>query len=137
MERVIAGWLFFDPQSGKKRRKNIETRLAEKSKKEKRLFCSACRHPVTHQDERISIQGNHEHRCTNPHGIAYHIGCFRDAGGCVPIGEATAEFTWFAGYAWRIAVCAHCQAHLGWRFQSGGNYFHGLIVARLVSAGPR
>lgn len=127
--------LFFDPQSGEEKQRALEQRTAARPKTEKRLFCGACRHPVTHQDQRIPVQGGHEHRCTNPHGITYHIGCFREAPGCAPVGEATAEFTWFPGYAWRIVLCAHCRAHLGWRFQSDGDYFHGLIVARLTSAG--
>jgi len=128
--------MFFDPHSEKKQEEKTDTRLAEKPKKEKRLFCATCRHPVTHQDERISVQGGHEHRFTNPLGITFHIGCFREAAGCAVAGEATTEFTWFSGYAWRIATCAHCQMHLGWCFQSGADYFHGLIVDRLISVGP-
>jgi len=127
--------MFFDPHSEKKQEEKTDTRLAEKPKKEKRLFCATCRHPVTHQDERISVQGGHEHRFTNPLGITFHIGCFREAAGCAVAGEATTEFTWFSGYAWRIATCAHCQMHLGWCFQSGADYFHGLIVQRLISVG--
>ena len=136
MEFILPSPMFFDPHSEKKQEEKTDTRLAEKPKKEKRLFCAICRHPVTHQDERISVQGGHEHRFTNPHGIAFHIGCFREAAGCAVAGEATTEFTWFSGYAWRIATCAHCQMHLGWCFQSGADYFHGLIVDRLISVGP-
>jgi hypothetical protein len=128
--------LFFDPQTGEDKKQPVKRSATAKPKKEKRLFCAACRHPVTHQDERIPVQGAHEHRCTNPHGITYHIGCFHEAAGCTAIGEATTEYTWFPGYAWRIALCANCRAHLGWRFQSQDGYFHGLIVARLTSAGP-
>ncbi len=135
MEMIIAGWLFFDPHSEKKRSEGTDTRLAEKAKLEKRLFCAACRHPVTHQDERIAVQGGHEHRFTNPHGITYHIGCFGEAAGCAAVGEATVEYSWFPGYAWRIVVCENCHAHLGWRFQAEGEYFHGLIVDRLTSVG--
>jgi hypothetical protein len=81
------------------------------------------------------VQGAHEHRCTNPHGITYYIGCFHEAAGCTAIGEATTEYTWFPGYVWRVALCANCRAHLGWHFQSRDDYFHGLIMARLTSAG--
>ncbi len=136
MELAVADWLLFDPLVEKKRREDTDNRLAEKTKKEKRLFCAACRRPVTHQDERIHVQGGHEHRFTNPHGISYHIGCFREADGCTAIGEATLEYTWFRGYAWRIALCRHCRVHLGWRFENAGEYFHGLISDRLTSAGP-
>ena len=127
--------LFFDPAAESEKKPALDKQANNHPKKEKRLFCAACRHPVTHQDERIPVQGGHEHRFTNPHGITYHIGCFREAAGCSVVGESTAEFTWFPGYAWRIALCANCQTHLGWRFQSGGEYFHGLIVNRLISAG--
>lgn len=136
MELAVAGWLLFDPQIEKKRKENADARLAEKTRQEKRLFCAACRRPVTHLDERIHVQGGHEHRCTNPHGITYHIGCFREANGCAAIGEATLEYTWFRGYAWRIALCGHCRTHLGWRFENAEEYFHGLISERLTSAGP-
>lgn len=135
MELTLSPLLFFDPQSEKKRREDADTRLAEKPKREKRLFCAACRYPVTHQDERIPVQGGHEHRFTNPHGLSFHIGCFREAGGCAAVGAATLEYTWFAGYAWRIALCVHCHAHLGWRFETAGEYFHGLIIDRLTSIG--
>ncbi|HXS18782.1 MAG TPA: hypothetical protein VN764_16400, partial [Polyangiaceae bacterium] len=32
--------------------------------------------------------------------------------------HATAEFTWFSGYAWSIGSCAWCHAHIGWRFEA-------------------
>lgn len=128
--------LLFDPVIEKNVKEKPEAKTDARPRKEKRLFCAACRHPVTHQDERIVVHGSHEHRFTNPRGIHYHIGCFREAAGCEPGGEATMEYTWFNGYAWRIATCAHCQVHLGWYFQSGADYFHGLILSRLVSAGP-
>lgn len=140
-EATNVGWTmpalhYFDPHNETQRKEMTVARLAEKAKKEQRLFCAACRHPVTHQDQRIAVAGGHEHRFTNPHGITFHIGCFREAAGCAPTGEATTEYTWFAGYAWRIALCVNCRAHLGWRFDSDGDYFHGLVVARLSSAGP-
>ncbi len=133
---LVPALLFFDPLREEKRQGQTKIQSDIKPRKEKRLFCATCRHPVTHQDERIIVQGAHEHRCTNPQGIAYHIGCFREAAGCVPSGEATTEFTWFKGYAWRIVLCANCHVHLGWRFQSDVDYFHGLIVNRLISTGP-
>lgn len=132
----IPAFFFFDPQTEKQTGAAVKIRAGAKPKKEKRLFCAACRHPVTHQDERIPVQGGHEHTFINPHGITYRIGCFHDAAGCAPVGEATQEFTWFSGYTWRIALCAHCRAQLGWRFQSDGDYFYGLITAQLTSAGP-
>ena len=135
MELAIPSLLFFDPDSDAARPQRLAVKTAEKPRQEKRLFCAACRHPVTHQDERIQIQGGHEHHFANPQGIRFHIGCFRDAGGCAAVGDATMEHTWFRGYAWRIALCTHCRAHLGWRFETAGEYFHGLIIEHLTSAG--
>ena len=127
--------LLFDPQDDRESQRQIKKARDSQTKKEKRLFCSACRHPITHQDERISMQGGHEHNFTNPLGVTYLIGCFCEAKGCEPIGEATLEHTWFQGYAWRTALCANCRVHIGWRFQAGGEYFHGLILKRLTSSG--
>lgn len=78
--------------------------------------------------------GTHLHRCTNPAGYTYDIGCYRAAPGCGLLGEATAGDTWFAGYRWQIAVCGSCGAHLGWRYaNAGSDTFYGLITAQLVS----
>ena len=126
--------LFFDPQTEEDNKHTVKQLENIKPEKENRLFCAACRHLITHQDERVPIQGGHEHRFTNPHGITYHIGCYREATGCAVVGESTAEFTWFPGYAWRIALCANCQTHLGWRFEAPGDSFHGLILNRLISS---
>ncbi|HEY5683541.1 MAG TPA: cereblon family protein [Sulfuricaulis sp.] len=125
--------LFFDPAAETGKKPALQKQPLISPKKERRLFCAVCRHLVTHQDERIPVQGGHEHHFTNPHGITYHIGCYREATGCSVVGESTAEFTWFPGYAWRIALCANCHTHLGWHFQTAGEYFHGLIVNRLTS----
>ena len=133
---LVPALLLFDPITEENSKQKTKAKPDVRPKKEKRLFCAACRHPITHQDERIIVQGGHEHTFTNPQGMTYHIGCFREAAGCAAAGEATTEFTWFKGYAWRIAYCAHCHVHLGWRFQSDADYFHGLIVDRLTSVGP-
>ncbi|MBI3547229.1 MAG: hypothetical protein HY081_11665 [Gammaproteobacteria bacterium] len=82
------------------------------------------------------MQGGHEHSFANPLGVTYRIGCFCEAKGCEPIGMETTEYTWFQGYTWRTALCANCRIHIGWRFQSGVEYFHGLIIKRLTSVGP-
>lgn len=125
--------MYFDPASGPETARVAATRRAVQPVEERRLFCAQCRHLVTHQDERISVQGSHEHRRTNPLGVSFHIGCFRSAGGVSVIGPASTEHTWFAGCAWRIGVCAGCGTHLGWRFDGDTGAFFGLILARLVS----
>ena len=42
---------------------------------------------------------------TPPIIICYGLFCFARAPGCSLAGEASAEFSWFAGYVWRIALC--------------------------------
>lgn len=104
-----------------------------------RLLCAACGDWVTRQAWRIAVGDSHAHTCTNPAGITFDVGCFADAPGARAVGPATARHTWFAGYRWRIAVCAGCGAHLGWVFAGGGApaAFHGLILDRLVAERPR
>ena len=137
MELVYAGLWLFDRNGGLAREKKLGVCADDEAKKEKRLFCAACRHPITHQDERIEVNGAHQHRCTNPGGYTFEIGCFHEAGGCISAGAATEAHTWFKGYGWRIALCASCGQHLGWRFQAPADHFHGLILGRLTAIGGR
>ena len=130
-----AGLRFFDRNGVLAREQRLGIGVEDEAKKEKRLFCTACRHPVTHQDERIEVNGAHQHGRTNPGGYTFEIGCFREAAGCMAPGEATEAHTWFKGYGWRIALCASCEQHLGWRFQAPADSFHGLILRRLTCAG--
>jgi hypothetical protein len=98
-----------------------------------RILCRACRHPITRPGERISVDGAHRHTFANPSGLVFEVGCFRQADGCGAVGPKSAEFTWFAGYAWRVGICAACGIHLGWRFTSqAGHTFHALILDRLI-----
>lgn len=82
----------------------------------------------------MAVNGRHQHAFFNPAGIAFELRCFRQASGAVPCGEPSAEFTWFSGYCWQIALCATCQSHLGWLFTSD-SAFYGLIATRLSGAG--
>lgn len=97
------------------------------------LVCATCEHAVTSPDARISMSGAHEHTFTNPHGVTFHIACFSRAPGAVSHGAGTTDYTWFPGYAWRIATCRNCGIHLGWEFAGDEHRFHGLIADRLRS----
>ncbi len=109
--------------------KLTQTRHAVDAPRTPRLVCAECSYPITVESERIIMEGAHQHTFTNPHRVTYQIGCFRDAPGCSYLGAATDEFTWFPGYAWRIALCAGCGTHLGWVYQKlEGAAFHGLIT---------
>ncbi len=101
------------------------------------VVCRRCLHEITSTAEAREINGTHTHTFANPEGIVFEIGCYGDAWGCGYVGSASAEFTWFSGYVWRIAVCVNCHTHLGWRFSSSGaNSFHGLITHRIRSLQP-
>ena len=135
MEPGRPGWMLFDRRDAPAPQSRAVPDVEDRREEERRLFCALCGHPVTHLNERVEVSGGHEHRCTNPGGYSFHIGCFREAGGCVAIGDATDAHTWFKGYAWRVALCAGCDRHLGWRFEAAADHFHGLILDRLASAG--
>lgn len=94
-------------------------------------FCAACTTKVAREEAAIEVAGTHRHRFTNPAGVTFELGCFREAA-CRVDGEPTLEHTWFAGCAWSYALCFNCRAHLGWRYEGAGTRFFGLIVDRLV-----
>ncbi len=97
------------------------------------IRCRACGAGIARPADRIAVGGRHRHRFANPYGIVFEIGCFAAAEGCTAVGNPTEEFTWFSGYRWRVALCAACRVHLGWRFSAAaGKGFFGLILERLV-----
>ena len=96
--------------------------------------CRQCLNIITHPDERMAVQGSHQHTFANPHGIVFEIGCFKTAKGCGYAGPSSDEFSWFPGYWWRIAVYLRCSMHLGWLFDSpDSDSFHGLILDRILT----
>ena len=103
------------------------------------LHCAQCGHRVTSADSGTEFDGGHAHRFINPSGLHFHIRLFTHAPGCNHEGEPTEYFSWFPGYAWQVAMCGQCRAHLGWAFHCIGppgpgepEGFHGLIVQRLT-----
>ncbi|WP_310600338.1 cereblon family protein [Desulfobulbus sp.] len=94
------------------------------------ILCAVCDSEITHQRHAMAVNGRHEHAFFNPAGIAFEIRCFHAAHGTTFRGAASAEFTWFAGYRWRVVLCATCHTHLGWLF-TGDGLFYGLIADRL------
>ncbi|MBI4517419.1 MAG: hypothetical protein HY699_16570 [Deltaproteobacteria bacterium] len=98
------------------------------------IVCAACRHPITSERARICVNRAHLHRCVNPAGYVFEIGCFGSAAGCKTWGAPSPEHTWFPGFAWDYALCGDCRGHLGWRFSgAAGAAFFGLVLNRLVS----
>lgn len=117
---------------GQRTPENRDRPDGEVQKPRRRLHCVMCRHAITDDSQRFVLRGGHEHTFFNPHGVLFHLGCFRNAPGCTALGPPSAEFSWFAGYHWMLAFCARCRNHLGWRFQGGlDGPFHGLILNRI------
>ena len=94
------------------------------------IYCATCNRKITSEVQKFPMKGKPEHTFFNPAGQVFHIGCFKEAPGCIGVGTPSSEFSWFAGHQWRIACCGGCQSHLGWLFMNG-TYFYGLILARL------
>lgn len=134
MELTLPPYWAFDRLGEKTLEKLLRASKQSTDKKpERQLRCKACGASITRERDRISVQGAHDHTCTNPSGLRFHIGCFREVQTCAELGEASEEFTWFRGYAWRILLCQSCKQHLGWGFQAGGGErFYGLILNRLT-----
>ena len=108
---------------------------ARETDKRAGVFCRRCRCRITDDEHRIEVDGAHTHAFFNPAGILFEVACFRLAPGCVLHGEASGQFTWFAGYLWRVALCGHCSSHLGWRFTGQDPSFFCLILSSLTKHG--
>ena len=115
----------------------VEKEAEERSPEEEEyILCRQCHQAITKPADRIVIQGSHRHTFANPHGIVFEIGCFRRVKGCGYAGAASDDFSWFAGYSWRVCLCTMCLTHLGWMFSlNGADIFHGLILDRLIEPG--
>jgi hypothetical protein len=96
------------------------------------VVCAACDATLTHAREAIAVEGRHAHDFVNPSGVAFRVRCFARVDGAAHVGEASTFFSWFVGHAWRIALCARCGTHVGWRFEGAEGAFHGLIAERIV-----
>lgn len=132
----IAGILVFrdipSPADSIDRPKTSEDDREETVEGSGAFLCKACGHIITYEEDRVSLQGAHRHTFANPHGLVFEIGLFQTAPGCTYEGPLTAEFSWFAGFQWKIALCSRCLIHLGWLFVSSTNRVNGLILSRLV-----
>ena len=50
----------------------------------------------------------------NPHGFVHDLVVAHRAPGAEAHGPVTDAFSWFDGYAWQLAACRSCGAHVGW-----------------------
>jgi hypothetical protein len=79
-----------------------------------------------------SPDGSWTHTFFNPAGIVFEIICFSTAPGCLVQGPSSTEFSWFAGFTYRLAFCGNCLTHLGWFYESRDSSFFGLILKKLA-----
>ena len=102
------------------------------------LRCRACGAEVADRGALFSVDGERVARVfANPAGFLHEIVTLLRARGLRIEGPATSEFSWFIGYAWEIAYCAECSAHLGWRYGAlepgiEPQVFYGLRRAQIV-----
>lgn len=101
---------------------------------ERVYHCAVCATLVTRSRWEIAVDGAHERALFNRAGRLFRVVCFQEAPGAAAIGEPSDDFTWFRGFAWRIALCRTCRAHLGWRFDDTAptRGFFGLIKSALI-----
>ena len=104
----------------------------DKSSAQRSLNCIHCNQPITDPESGIVIGSQTIHSFTNPHGITFRIGCFREAPGVASQGDPCDFWSWFPGYQWQIELCRRCGLHLGWRFSNNDDCFYGLILKRLI-----
>ena len=111
-------------------RARLEEQLSRSADANVLLLCKECRSPVA---ALRFCTGSSRH--FNPNGYLFHIGEFSRAAGAKAVGEPCKADSWFAGFAWRIGICQHCGAQLGWRFEGADSgIFWGLIWNRLLKA---
>jgi hypothetical protein len=101
-----------------------------------RLVCRTCGDTIASVDA-VLPRGEAPLVFANPGGLVFELVLLRTARGLALVGPMTLEHTWFAGYAWRVALCAGCATHLGWRYQAvepdrSPGVFLGLLRAELI-----
>ena len=111
---------------------STESKTDTLSKEDEIIVCAFCNNHITDPSSQIIVNNSFHHIFANPHGYVFEIGCFSDAKGCRPGSMTSYEFSWFAGYSWKIGVCSHCSTHLGWIFSSELSKFYGLILEKLI-----
>ncbi|XP_050355587.1 protein cereblon-like isoform X2 [Nymphalis io] len=83
------------------------------------LCCSSCAVEIARREHifAMSSEGVHSNY-TNIGGYMHDIVTVSCASNTELSGAPSAEFSWFPGYTWTIALCAACLAHVGWRFDA-------------------
>jgi hypothetical protein len=122
---------YFDAYSFKTDILTDDSTQSVKTDSSGKIRCRLCEEHITDGQSGIYHNGNHIHCERNPGGHKFRFATYQDAPGCLTIGEASFEHSWFSGYNWQIALCRSCSEHLGWLF-SGNSRFYGLIIDKLI-----
>ena len=113
-------------------KKNKSVELKRDANFPEGICCAKCHAFITQAKNAIAVEGQHQHRVTNPMGTTFNIGTYSKAE-CKVESETVSEYSWFAGYAWRIIACPECSQHIGWSYEKGRSPdFYGLIVDKLI-----
>jgi hypothetical protein len=102
-----------------------------------RMLCRGCKTPISDRSFVFGPAGAPPVQVfTNPEGRVCEVLTVHRAESLLFVGPATTEHTWFVGYAWRVALCAQCLRHLGWRYEAVAEalppVFFGLLSSELV-----
>ncbi|XP_030034498.1 protein cereblon isoform X2 [Manduca sexta] len=83
------------------------------------LCCSSCMGEIARREHifAMSSEGVHSNY-TNLGGYMHDIVTVSRAVNTELNGSPSAEYSWFPGYTWTIALCQSCMAHVGWRFDA-------------------
>lgn len=111
-----------------------DTSAGPSSDSRRSIICAPCGAKVAPADAAMSVAGSHFHTLMNPGGFVFEIACYREAPGARRAGAPSAEWSWFPGYLWQIALCASCAVHLGWGFRGDGGSFFGLVRDRIAES---
>ncbi|CAH0591500.1 unnamed protein product [Chrysodeixis includens] len=88
-------------------------------KKQSELCCTSCLTEIAQREHLFAMSSEGVHsNYTNLGGYMHDILTVRQATNVELSGAPSAEYSWFPGYTWTVALCAACMAHVGWRFQA-------------------
>ncbi|CAH2056000.1 unnamed protein product, partial [Iphiclides podalirius] len=83
------------------------------------LCCAACMSEVARREHILAMSSEGVHaNFTNLGGYMHDVVTVSRASNTRLSGRPSADYSWFPGYAWTIAVCRSCATHLGWRFDA-------------------
>lgn len=121
---IIHPWLQFGQACGHSAENGVST--------DPLMLCRACGHEVANGSDihfvhsRLALSSRNDtllggRRITvqlfeNPLERQFEVVTFRRAAVALHW-PADKRFSWFPGFAWTVATCPRCKAHLGWGFQ--------------------